>query len=375
PATSRLVLRDSGRNRTRSAVAVAAIMVILLAPITAMTTFATTEERNLVYGLPDPGDHVVLSGSYSGGNLGGVEPLTDADVATLAGVIPEDQVAVFETLDLRVQTDSYLDVSEAGDASFGGGITDGYQVAVANAELVRALDDAAVAASIENGEIVILGIEDRETRVEIDGVEYSAHEHPVAVVQWRMPRVLLPEEMATEFVDAETNRLALFTLKRPLTDDESQRMWASGLEINGAHGHIDPSTVYLVAGGATLLVVLIVVALVTAVSAAEVDSEIRTIVAVGAPGSIRRRFLGLLTGYQTLVAMALAVPLGLGLVWVFNSSADYVYGGPFGVVDPTAISIPWAWIIPFAVALPVVIGLLTLAAVRSAPVTPPRRAT
>jgi hypothetical protein len=123
------------------------------------------------------------------------------------------------------------------------------------------------------------------------------------------------------------------------------------------------------------LVVLIVVALVTAVSAAEVDLEIRTIVAVGAPGAIRRRFLGLLTGYQTLVAMALAVPLGLGLVWVFSSTADYIQAGPFGAINASSVTVPWAWIIPFAVLFPIVIGLLTLISVRSAPVTPPRRAT
>jgi hypothetical protein len=117
------------------------------------------------------------------------------------------------------------------------------------------------------------------------------------------------------------------------------------------------------------------VALVTAVSAAEVDHEVRTIVAVGAPGSIRRRFLGLLTGYQTLVAMALAVPLGLGLVWVFSSAASYISAGPFGVVDSSMVIVPGPWLLSFAVLLPSVIGLLTLASVRSAPVTPPRRAT
>lgn len=128
-------------------------------------------------------------------------------------------------------------------------------------------------------------------------------------------------------------------------------------------------------GGATLVVVLIVIALVTAVSAAEADHEVRTIVAVGAPGSIRRRFLGLLTGYQTLVAMALAVPLGLGLVWVFSSAQDYVYAGPFGLVDASSVTVPWAWLGGFAAILPVVIGVLTLLSVRSARVTPPRRAT
>ena len=152
-------------------------------------------------------------------------------------------------------------------------------------------------------------------------------------------------------------------------------MWAANLSVNGGYRSLDEATIYLLMGAATLLVVLIVVALVTAVSAAEVDHEVRTIVAVGAPGSIRRRFLGLLTGYQTMVAMALAVPLGLGLVWVFSSAQDYIQAGPFGLVEGSAVTVPWAWILSFALILPIVIGLLTLASVRSAPVTPPRRAT
>jgi hypothetical protein len=73
--------------------------------------------------------------------------------------------------------------------------------------------------------------------------------------------------------------------------------------------------------------------------------------------------------------MALALPLGLGLVWVFSSAQDYVYAGPFGVVDASSIAVPWAWLSAFAVILPLVVGALTLVSVRSAPVTPPRRAT
>ena len=170
--------------------------------------------------------------------------------------------------------------------------TEGNAVAVANDELTMVLGDDGVARSLDNGEIVVLGIEDRETRAEISGVEYPAHEIPVAVVQWSMPRVLIPEEMAGEFADAETRPLALFTLERPMTQEESEKMWVSNLEINGGFGSLDEATTYLLLGGATLLVVLIVVSLVTAVSAAEVDEEVRTIVAVGAPGSIRRHFLG-----------------------------------------------------------------------------------
>jgi putative ABC transport system permease protein len=377
PATSRLVLRDSGRNRTRSAVAVAAIMVILLAPVTAMITSATTTEKSLVYGLPSPSDQVLLSGSYDNFGSGGPTPLAENDMAALTAILPTDDVAVFDTLELFVTTDAILDAreSESGDQAVNQQFTDGHSVAVANEDLVRVLHDQGVARSIDNGEIVVLGIEEQATRVEINGIEYPAQEYPVAVVQWSMPRVLIPESLAAEFAKADTRPIALFSLERPITDDEWNRMWSTNLNINTGYSGLSVSTIYLLMGAATLLVVLIVVALVTAVSAAEVDHEVRTIVAVGAPGSIRRRFLGLLTGYQTLVAMALAVPLGLGLVWVFSSAANYIEAGPFGVVNGSMVVVPWTWLLSFAVLLPIVIGLLTLVSVRSAPVTPPRRAT
>lgn len=376
PAASRLVLRDSGRNRTRSAVAVAAIMVILLAPIISMTVAATSAEKDLIFGLPDPGDQLVLRGNYGSG-VGGSAPITEADVAAMAALVPEKAIAVFDTLDVRVMTDELLTAAESGNEEpVSQNFSDGYAVAVGSDELVAALDNPGVTSSIEGDEIVVLGLEDKKTRVGLNGTEYPAHEYPVSVARWSMPRVLVPEMMVVEFSDIETKPMALFVLERPMTDDEREQMYeALTLDISGGWNPISESTLSLIAGGLTLIFVLIVVALVTAVSAAEVDQEIRTIVAVGAPGAIRRRFLGLLTGYQTLVAMLLALPLGLGLVWVFNSAQDFIYAGPFGLVNQSAVTVPWAWIIPFAVLLPIVIGLLTLISVRSAPVTPPRRAT
>ena len=49
-----------------------------------------------------------------------------------------------------------------------------------------------------------------------------------------------------------------------------------------------------------------------------------------APGSLRKRFMGLLTGYQTLIGAAVAVPLGLGLMEAFTSAQNAVYIGTFG---------------------------------------------
>lgn len=375
PATSRLVLRDSGRNRTRAAVAVAAIMVILLAPITAMTTAATTARKDLVFGLPSPGNHLVVSGPYIA-NSSQPGPLTDSDVAAVAAVVPYDKVAVFDTLDLRVITGELLDVAES---DFGRPVaqqfSDGYSSAIGNEELITVLGDPGVASSIRAGEVVVLGVEEKQTRVSLNGVEFPAKEYAVPVLKWTMPRVLIPESMVSDFADAEARPMALFLLQRPLTDDDWSKLSGLNLKIDGGHGGLSNDAIYLVMAAATLVVVLIVVALVTAVSAAEVDQEIRTIVAVGAPGAFRRRFLALLTGYQTMIAMALAVPLGLGLVWAFSSAVESVYAGPFGLVNASDVTVPWAWIIPFAVLLPIIIGLLTLASVRSAPVTPPRRAT
>ncbi len=65
-------------------------------------------------------------------------------------------------------------------------------------------------------------------------------------------------------------------------------------------------------------------------SAAEVDEGLATIVAVGAPGSFRRRFVALLTGYQTLLVATLAIPLGLGLIKAFTSARQSFYKGAFG---------------------------------------------
>src|SRR5690606_9413291 len=127
--------------------------------------------------------------------------------------------------------------------------------------------------------------------------------------------------------------------------------------------------------GGTLLVVLIVIALMTAVSAAEVDHDLGVVVAVGAPGSIRRRFLGVMAGYQTLVAAALAIPLGLGLLKVVGIARGGYYAGPFGILPASFIEVPWPAVLAVGIALPIIVTTLAALAVRSAPVTPPRRPT
>ena len=126
---------------------------------------------------------------------------------------------------------------------------------------------------------------------------------------------------------------------------------------------------------ATLLVVLIVVAIVTSLSATEADGDLRTMVAVGARNSMRRKYLGLQSWMHTSIGTLLAVPLGLLLVGT-TVKAGYAYRvvGSFGTYDSSLLYVPWLAVFGLALGLPLVVGLLTALFVRSAPTTPPRRA-
>ena len=77
----------------------------------------------------------------------------------------------------------------------------------------------------------------------------------------------------------------------------------------------------------------------------------------------------------TVVAVVLAVPLGLLLVKVFSSANTYYYTGPFGQVSSSEMAVPIWGLVALSLGLPLVIGILTTLSVRSAPVTPPRRPT
>lgn len=375
-ATGRLVLRDSGRHRTRSAVAVAAIMVVLLAPAILVTMAETSRHQELLDGLPEPSNQLLVYGSFQRGGF--QAPLEDQEIDTVAGIVPSRDQAIIETLSVHTRTREQMEIDEIRD-EMRSTVTVGSRenaVAVANNDLVDALGDSRVAEAINDGQIVVLGVEEEETTVSIDHQELPAIELPVATVRHAMPRVLVPPEMAGRYDDAETRQMALFILDRPLADEERAELHATlDVQTSGGREHMDAATVYTIGAGVTLLAVLIVISLVTAVSAAEVDQDMRTIVAVGAPGSFRKRFLGLLTGYQTLIGAALAVPLGLGLIKAFTSALNAFHLGTFGYLNSSTMFIPWGQLTALVLVTPFIVGVLTWISVRSAPVKPLRRVT
>ncbi|MBA2336250.1 MAG: hypothetical protein H0V96_00555 [Acidimicrobiia bacterium] len=181
--------------------------------------------------------------------------------------------------------------------------------------------------------------------------------------------------MATEQGWPQTGEQALFVVDGDVTNGQANQLWnLDGLHANLTSGGPLSSSEWLLVGLAgTLVVMLIITALVTALAAAESDHDLAVMTAVGAPPSMRRRFLGLQTGFYAAFAAALAVPLGLLLLKVTNGGQTYIATGPFGSAPGDAMVIPWAIIGLLTLVFPPVIGGLTALVVRSSPTIPPRQ--
>ena len=369
-ATARLVLRDSSRQRTRAAAAIAAMMVVLLAPVVAGASFATQQERDLIYGLPDPRNQVMIEASDP---LGRSIDVTEEDVARVHRVIPGAETVWIEALGKRVVFGTGGDgdplaADPLGDASGA--------MAIGTETLAMALDSPAIATHLAAGTPVVLGVEDRPTEVTVDGTSFTARELPVPVI-WAVPRLLVPEAMAADHGWQRSGDRALFVVDHRLTDAEAYALWdLEGLSVYVTPGGLLSSPQWMLVGlAATLVVVLVITAMVTALSAAESNQDLVVMTAVGAPPSMRRRFLGLQTGYYTVFAAVLAVPLGLLLLKVTTGSQEWTHRGPFGSQPADALVIPWVLIALLMLVFPVIVGGLTALTVRSSPTVPPRRAT
>jgi ABC-type lipoprotein release transport system permease subunit len=381
PITSRIVLRDSGRQRGRAAAAVAATMVILMAPVAGLTALATDQVSGQVYGIEGGNPRMMIEGRYDVENDYELMPLTEQDLDLVASRLPGARIASFQTLDIPIEYPTELERRKAGLFVEDGGYYIGpYRMAVASDELLAMLDDQRLNNALAEDGMVLVGVEGGENTVTVDGAEVTISEVPVPVPQYSFPRVLVTEEVAAGY-GAEPRETALVEVDaglfaNPFTSPFDP-LWegggdefATGGGMNGGMG-----TVILMGFLATMLIVLIVVATITALSAAEADSDLRTVVAVGATNSIRRKYLGLQSGLHTLIGAVLAVPLTLLLYKTVMMENGYEESGNFGVWNGSNVIIPWAGLALLVIGLPLAIGLITAAFVRSAPTTPPRRAT
>lgn len=390
PITPRIVLRDSGRQRGRAAAAVAATMVILMAPVGALATIEQSEANNAILGLSPSRAQILISGLWT--DTGESVPLTDADVAKIENLVPVRAGATFDVIDVPIKYPAELEAVRNPDPEVdpGGYYFSPWRMAVANTELLEFLADPSLETALDEDGMAVIGVESRRTEIEVDGAVVEVAEIPIPVQLWSFPRVLVSVDRAGEFADHATRANSVIEIDETWLQsmnpfhEPARPLWEatwgadSSLDISGGGGaDVSSGVVVALVTLATMLIVLIVVATITALSAAEADNDLRTVVAVGATNSIRRKYLGLQSGIHTLLGALLAIPLTLLLMKTAYSAgvSGYTQVGNFGVFDSTVLYYPWVGIGVLLVVLPLAIGLVTAAIVRSAPTTPPRRAT
>jgi len=390
PITPRIVLRDSGRQRGRAAAAVAATMVILMAPVAALATIEQSEASNSIQGLSPSRSQILISGLWT--EAGQSEPLTESDIDRIESLVPVASMATFDVIDVPIKYPAELESVRNPDPDVdpGGYYFGPWRMAVANQELLAFLDDEGLEDTLERDGMALIGVEDRISEIEVDGVALKIAELPIAVQRWSFPRVIVTAEMATAYSDFPNRPNSVIEIEETWLQtmhpfhESARPLWEAtwpndgSLEMSGGGGaDISSGAIVAMITVATMLIVLIVVATITALSAAEADSDLRTVVAVGATNSIRRKYLGLQSGIHTLLGVLLAIPLTLVLMRTVYSAglSGYTQVGNFDVFDSSVLYVPWVGLGVLLVALPLGIGLVTAMTVRSAPTTPPRRAT
>lgn len=379
-ATSRLVLRDAARQRTRASVAMSAVMVVLLAPIIVGVGAGNARAGQAIRGLPAPDNHVVTIGQPGvDGNFDAGYTLPE-DVEAVQAVLPESAAALITTLEARVifqaeevalqtidRPGSFDDYEQA--------ISSDYRAAVGTPSLAAALGKPSIAQALESGKAVVLGVTNRSTTLTINDVAIDATEVAIPVAEWAMPRLLLPQSMVDELGLQQAGTKALFVTPRPLTLETANALWDLDVSVAVSPRNILSIEQALWLGlGATFLVILGIIGLITMLSATESDGDLATMVAVGAPPGMRRRFLGLQTALFTFFAGLLAAPLGWLLMKVSADSSGWVSIGPFGTVASDIATVPWGVITVVVLVIPAAVGGVTALVVKSSPTMPARQA-
>lgn len=393
PSTPRMVLRDSGRNRTRAAAAVAATMVIVILPVVALAGGTSSMASERIYGLPPINPQMLIRGVHDPETFESTA-FTPNDVSELrsivdlaAGAVPDATGVVLLATQATVSYPATWELERAGvdmSHSQGGWYVGPVRMAIANPELLQFLGDSRLDTALQRDGMVLIGVTERTTEIGVNGIGVSVAEVPLPVHRTEFPRLLVTEDKAASFGEEATLAIGVIEMERTWLQSLNIFTWpwqpVSDLGLNldttasSNEGNL-MTVMLLLAMVLSLLVVLIVVATITGLSAAEADRDIQTVVAVGAPNSIRRRYLGLQSFMHTFFGALLAIPLALLLVKVAVSSGwSYTSIGSFGSYDSGALYVPWLTLGVFFIGLPVLIGLITAAFVRSSPLVPPQRA-
>lgn len=395
PLVARLAIRDTARQSVRATAAIAALMVMLVGAVAAATALAGVETVKAATGaITDGGDAriVYARGDYTDQlALGGgteIESLTSDAEQEVAALLPMANSFEVEEIAGTPVLSVFTDGIRRGDEVFDsyycitsrGGTESCYSLdaitlkpAITAPSALVAIGASDAAKALAAGRPVLLGNADEMESVDYDGERLDVQMYDVAALPWSTPVLYVPEEWASSRgLTAEARRSVLFVNDAPLTGSQREALWATDVNVTlglAGIGISSEETMGIVVAVATVVVAL-VIAIVVGLSATESDRDVATMVAVGAAPSMRRRFLSRQSALYVASAALIAAPLGSLLMAVASDQRARV--GPFGIWDGS-ITVPWVAVLGLVVVVPVVVGLGTMAGVRSLPARPPRR--
>ncbi len=384
PVPLRLVARDAGRQRFRSSVTVAGLVVVMALPVVVASVALTEHAKN---GNDAPNalvDEVVLTDYAPPGDDGSG---LAAAIERVAGIVTIEQAGTVELLGTMFD-------ERFGQSIYGS--LDGYGVTVGlgTDEAVAALRlPQAAADALDAGRVVALSPNVRslafdDPTVAADTTMTNTVVETVPIdgrpFSWSVPGFLVPPSVADELGLVPVQTQAILVADAPLTGNQVDDIWYGDLSAgpqdrltligeNGFQsGSIFPSVNDPRSGGLSILelqlialtiamgLVLLIGGCLIAVAATESDHDIATMVRVGAAPSLRRRFLGLQAGYHAALGAILGIPVGLLLLAELRRALN----------DGEHLRLPWLSISVVLVAMPLVLAVVVSLAVRSRPPRP-----
>ena len=190
-------------------------------------------------------------------------------------------------------------------------------------------------------------------------------------IEERFDLNMVPQEFFLDVGDSSTfaDEEALATIandvwNQTITEGSSSNLSAWINSDRRLGGPTAAQTVWIAIGGFTALAILI--SLVTSsLAAVEVDKEISTMIAAGAPPTMRRRLLGAQTTYHLFVAAVIGIPLALLMYWAATRADEFGPDGP---------TFPWTSMAVMGLVVPVIVGLAVAAIFRNGRPAVSRRA-
>lgn len=392
-ATTRLVVRDSGRQRVRSGATVASLIAVTSIPIFIATVAASDPSTDCCPTLdprfavlptagnvsPEPGAlryYRETFGDEIATRLEDPQTRTDLDHASIE--VLRDHLEIAAEAEIRTIANTMIVFTSGSDPL-------NSRVGIATPEMLDALElDDAARQALARGEL-IASHTSGEPRFESTSYPREAFDiGPVHYVDvdangWSLPVAYLAEEEAIRRrFEIEPARSRLFVMdpapslaeRRAVAAEITQTVWEL-LGNSTPTGQPLPPIVEVFFGSdpsgltrqevanrvaiAAAALALLIAATAAALAAVELDQELGTMVAIGAPPHMRRQFLGLQSGYHAFIAALLGAPLAVLMYWAAITGNDW----------RNHVTIPTTMIITIIIAVPLAVGALVAVMFRS----------